>query len=378
MQWSLQSKVRRTQLRFSCAASSWAPTLSATPAAVRLLREHEPVKYTLRFRGGARPLVVHPPVSVARDFIDYPYFADLGAVQLAAALREAGHAVDLVDAYALPGSSLTWRGDGRALLGAPVDEVLARTAATADRPHDVVVVAFTPSTARRARDDVLGALLAGLRRTRPGYAARPRGPLPVGPALRGSRRRRACSRATPRRRLGEVRGRGDRARSWSQALARGERVRAARIAASRSRRSTRSPSPPGISSTCPRTTPSTRASSSTWGAAHGPSPSTVAPFRWSPRAAAPSAAPTAARTPAARRDRPKTQRRLSTARLREHMTALVRTHRRDPPRSPRRAAQRERAPLRRLPRARRRARRRASTCPTGCAPTTSSRATSRR
>jgi len=30
----------------------------------------------------ARVLVVHPPVSVARDFIDYPYFSDLGAVQV--------------------------------------------------------------------------------------------------------------------------------------------------------------------------------------------------------------------------------------------------------------------------------------------------------
>ena len=25
-------------------------------------------------------LVLHPPMSVARDFIDYPYFSDLGAV----------------------------------------------------------------------------------------------------------------------------------------------------------------------------------------------------------------------------------------------------------------------------------------------------------
>ena len=62
----------------------------------------------------ARALVVHPPVSVARDFIDYPQVADLGAVQLAAALRARGHDVRLVDAYALPGSTLRWRDDGRA------------------------------------------------------------------------------------------------------------------------------------------------------------------------------------------------------------------------------------------------------------------------
>ena len=73
--------------------------------------------------GRSRVLIVHPPVSVARDFIDYPYFANLGAVQLAAILRER-HDVRLVDAYALPGSGLAWRADGRALLGAAVDEVL--------------------------------------------------------------------------------------------------------------------------------------------------------------------------------------------------------------------------------------------------------------
>jgi MoaA/NifB/PqqE/SkfB family radical SAM enzyme len=113
----------------------------------------------------ARVLVVHPPVSVARDFIDYPYFADLGAVQLAAVLREGGHAVSLVDAYALPGSSLTWRGDGRAHLGAPVHEVLA---VANEASHDLAVVAFTPFHRPPRRDDVLGALLDGLRCAAPG------------------------------------------------------------------------------------------------------------------------------------------------------------------------------------------------------------------
>jgi MoaA/NifB/PqqE/SkfB family radical SAM enzyme len=113
----------------------------------------------------ARVLVVHPPVSVARDFIDYPYFADLGAVQLAAVLRDAGHAVDLVDAYALPGSSLTWRADGRAHLGAPIDEVLAR--ATAEK-RDLAIVAFTPFHRPPRRDELLGTFLEQLRRGAPG------------------------------------------------------------------------------------------------------------------------------------------------------------------------------------------------------------------
>src|SRR5258706_9977563 len=106
----------------------------------------------------ARVLVLHPPVTVARDFIDYPYFADLGAVQLAAVLIARGHDVTLVDAYALEGAGLTWRSDGRAHLGASVDETLAQVTAT-----DAVVVAYTPFHRPPARDDVLGALLSGLR-----------------------------------------------------------------------------------------------------------------------------------------------------------------------------------------------------------------------
>ncbi len=106
-----------------------------------------------------RIAVIHPPVSVARDFIDYPYLADLGAVQLAAVLRDAGHAVTLVDAYALPGSSLTWRDDDRAHLGAPVTDVLASVP-----PVDAIIVALTPFHRPPHRDDVLAALLVGLGR----------------------------------------------------------------------------------------------------------------------------------------------------------------------------------------------------------------------
>jgi hypothetical protein len=86
-----------------------------------------------------RVAIVHPPVTVARDFIDYPYHADLGAVAAAAAVRAAGHEVHAIDAYALPGAGLTWRADGRAHLGASVDDVIAAVAAVGpprrDRPR---------------------------------------------------------------------------------------------------------------------------------------------------------------------------------------------------------------------------------------------------
>lgn len=110
----------------------------------------------------ARVLVVHPPTSIARDFIDYPWFADLGAVQATALLRAEGHDVALVDAYALPGATLAWRRDGRAHLGAPVEEVCA--ACTPELPTaDAIVVAYTPFHRPPARCDVLGATLAALR-----------------------------------------------------------------------------------------------------------------------------------------------------------------------------------------------------------------------
>lgn len=101
-------------------------------------------------------------MSVARDFIDYPYFADLGAVQLAAVLAEVADVV-LVDAFALPGAGLRWRDDERAHLGASVEAVLA----TAGGDWDLACVAYSPFHRPPHRDDVLGALLEGLRRAHP-------------------------------------------------------------------------------------------------------------------------------------------------------------------------------------------------------------------
>lgn len=94
---------------------------------------------------------------MARDFIDYPYFSDLGIVQLAAVLREAGHAVTLVDAFALPGSTLSWA-DERAVLGASVTEVLSRCVGM----FDAIVVGFSVFHRPPARDALLAELLAAL------------------------------------------------------------------------------------------------------------------------------------------------------------------------------------------------------------------------
>ncbi len=123
----------------------------------------------------ARTLVVHPPVSIARDFIDYPYLANLGSVQLVAVL-ETVPAVSsqtdstvYVDAFALPSSSLTFdRSDGRGLLGAPLADVVAAIEhGVGDSDIDFVVVAYTPFHRPPNRDDLLAELLAYVRRRWP-------------------------------------------------------------------------------------------------------------------------------------------------------------------------------------------------------------------
>lgn len=106
-----------------------------------------------------RAVVLYPPVSVARDFIDYPYFANLGAVQLAAVLG-----APIVDAFALPGSTLEPQPDepGRVRLGASVAELLAAVPTA-----DAYVVQYTPFHRPPTRDALLGELLAGLRARHP-------------------------------------------------------------------------------------------------------------------------------------------------------------------------------------------------------------------
>ncbi len=107
--------------------------------------------------------LVFPPLRVSRDFIDYPYFADLGAVQAAAVLRARGRSVALVDAFAMEDAGLTGLDAGYVRLGAPVESVIARVPAEAR----VIVVGFTPFHRPPARDPLLGGLLEELRRARP-------------------------------------------------------------------------------------------------------------------------------------------------------------------------------------------------------------------
>jgi MoaA/NifB/PqqE/SkfB family radical SAM enzyme len=149
----------------------------------------------------SRIAIVFPPLRVSRDFIDYPYFADLGAVQAAAVVRAAGHETSLIDALAMPGATLEplanppvpdtlastladTRANTRAstlantLEGAPTTQGDVRLGAAPsavldsidrlDPEPDAIVLAFTPFHRPPSRDPLLAALLEPLRARRPG------------------------------------------------------------------------------------------------------------------------------------------------------------------------------------------------------------------
>lgn len=111
----------------------------------------------------SRIAVVFPPIRVSRDFIDYPYFADVGAIQAAAVLRAAGHEITLVDALALPSSALTSLEHNEVCLGATLTEVIEKIPETAD----AILVAYTPFHRPPTRDPLLGELLLHLQKVRP-------------------------------------------------------------------------------------------------------------------------------------------------------------------------------------------------------------------
>ncbi|MEK6607028.1 MAG: radical SAM protein [Myxococcota bacterium] len=70
-------------------------------------------------------VIIVAPIALGRDFIDYPWFADLGPIQAASVLRARGLRVKVVDAFAQPGSDLHRR-EADWLLGVPVETLAAR------------------------------------------------------------------------------------------------------------------------------------------------------------------------------------------------------------------------------------------------------------
>jgi hypothetical protein len=110
-----------------------------------------------------RVLVIHPPVRVHREHIDYPLFSGLAAWHVSAALRAAGHRVRLVDAFALPSASITPK-EPYAAVGADVKTVAD---AIKTEPFDAAVVHLSPFTVQEPEPESLWPIMAELRAAQP-------------------------------------------------------------------------------------------------------------------------------------------------------------------------------------------------------------------
>ncbi|MCC6524053.1 MAG: radical SAM protein [Polyangiaceae bacterium] len=110
-----------------------------------------------------RVAVVLGPLGVSRDFIDYPYFGDLGPLQATSVLCSHGLEVAVADAFALPTSDVVPLAEDEVRFGAPAAEVAALVGA----PVDVLVVALSPFHRPPRRDPLLGELLVALRADHP-------------------------------------------------------------------------------------------------------------------------------------------------------------------------------------------------------------------
>jgi len=108
-------------------------------------------------------LAINPPLVLANDFIDYPYFTGLGLLQAAAQLRAEGHSVRVVDALALPTSGLVRDDAAHVRLGVPLATFLDALPLSSARPGVVVVCNSPWLRAKRASMEI-GRLVAALKR----------------------------------------------------------------------------------------------------------------------------------------------------------------------------------------------------------------------
>ena len=106
-----------------------------------------------------RVVIVQPPLLLDRDFIDYPYFAILGAVQAAAVLRAAGLKAEILDGLTAAGAELAPRGADQAWLGVTEETFLSRLAGLEGA---VVLVAGSPFLMGQPGRAWLTRLMSGL------------------------------------------------------------------------------------------------------------------------------------------------------------------------------------------------------------------------
>lgn len=114
---------------------------------------------------GLKVVYLSPPLATGADFIDYPWFGNLGALHGVAALRAAGVDVRLVDAFACERADVFRTRDGGLFWGQRVSDFVE---AIGDAPVDVAVISATPFLDPLRSDGTLAAVLRQLRSRRPG------------------------------------------------------------------------------------------------------------------------------------------------------------------------------------------------------------------
>lgn len=111
-----------------------------------------------------RVAVVQPPLVLGADYIDYPWFANLGAVHTAGVVRAAGFPVRLLDAFSTYGANLYPYEEETRFWGVPVPRLLAPLE---DEPADVVVLHHPPFLYLDGANPHFASLVAAVRERLP-------------------------------------------------------------------------------------------------------------------------------------------------------------------------------------------------------------------
>lgn len=111
-----------------------------------------------------RIVVIHPPQEVVGDYIDYPYYTNLPASSLVAALRARGHLAHLLDAFAREGACYRVLRRGKGMFGVAYTELLEPLA---NAEFDWAVIHFTPYALATGERQGLAWLITRLREMRP-------------------------------------------------------------------------------------------------------------------------------------------------------------------------------------------------------------------
>ena len=113
---------------------------------------------------GRKIVVIHPPQEVEGDFVDYPHFTNVAVWMVATHLKQQGHFVHLLDAFALEQADVRPVRGGRLLFGVPHVALLERLR---DADFDVAVVHVSQFALAAGPVEGLRFVLEKLRQYRP-------------------------------------------------------------------------------------------------------------------------------------------------------------------------------------------------------------------